>query len=334
MRDKECIQRLLIIRMAEYNEPVDLNLSGGGYQAYAPANFGDANDTRPSSAFIEALGGPDSMNSIVSQSLSRHLSEVAPPTSSPQLGSYSTNINNWRKKLRETMIHQNESILEFLFKPITEHPTLGPVEMALRRYSVRQDIDVNSLKTVGELCSDLPNSEDIQKEISERLLQKGSSSMQELKAQVSGLIELYKETGEKVLECENQLKMRLDKMDKLHKRVAVIIELQKNESTERLITAMDEYIKTAFNDMGIDKFYKQLIYLYQKHMALRDSIQLFKTGTNLPNEPTCPICLADSISYASVPCGHTFCGTCIRRMSSECGICRTKLRDRLKIYMT
>jgi hypothetical protein len=315
--------------MGDQFQPLDLNSTG-----FASANFQDAEDTRPSSAYLEAFGGPDSINSIVSQSLSRHISEVTPNTTSPQLGSYTTNINNWRKKLKEMMIHQNESILDFLFKPVTEHPTLGPVEMALRRFSVRHDIDVNNIKTVSELCSDISGADIIQKEIHDRVLQKGKSSISELRGQVSSLIDFYKETGEKVLECENQLRMRLDKMDKLHKKVSVVIELQKNDSTEGLIRAMDEYIKTSFNDMGIDTYYKQLIYLYQKHLALREAIQLFKTGSSLPTEPTCPICLADSISYACVPCGHTFCGGCMRRMSSECGICRSKIRDRLKIFMT
>jgi hypothetical protein len=301
---------------------------------YAPAQFADAEDTRPTSAYMEAFGGHEAVNGIISQALSRHVSESIPASSSPLLTSLTTNTNNWRKKLRETMIKQNETVLDFLMKPSTEHPTIGPVEMALRRYSVRHDVDPNSIKTLGELFTTSDPSNTIQEEIKECILQKGSSSIDELRAQVNSLIELYKETGEKVLDCENQLKMRLDKIDKLHKRVAVIMELQKNEATGPLISALDDYIKVSFRDSGIETYYKDMIVLYQKHFALREAIQLFKTGTSLPSEPTCPICLADPISTAIIPCGHTFCTNCSRRMSMECGICRGKIRDRLKLFMT
>ena len=301
---------------------------------YASAQFGDAEDTRPTAAFMESFGGHEAINGIVSQALARHVSESTPATSSPLLTSMTTNTNNWRKKLRETMIKQNESVLEFLMKPSTEHPTIGPVEMALRRYAVRHDVDTNSLKTLGELFSTTAPIDAVQEEIRTCISQKGLSSMEELRAQVNSLIELYKETGEKVLECENQLKLRLDKLDKLHKRVAVIMELQKNEATGPLITALEQYIKISFRDSGIETYYKDMICLYQKHIALREAIQLFKTGTSLPSEPTCPICLADPISTVIVPCGHTFCVSCARRMAMECGICCGKIRDRLKLFMT
>jgi hypothetical protein len=311
--------------------PSDFSLAGGHYAA---ADFQDAEDSRPTAAYMEAFGGNESINGIVSQALSRHVSESVPASSSPLLGSFSTNTNNWRKKLREMMIKQNEQVLDFLMKPSSEHHILGPVETALRRYSVRQDIDPNAIRSVSEVCADMPNGDAIQEEIKKRLLEKGKSSLSELRLQVNSLIELYKETGEKVLECENQLKMRLDKIDKLHKRVSVIMELQKNESTATLLGAMEEYIATSFRDMGIETYYKDMIYLYQKHMALREAIQLFKTGTTLPSEPTCPICLEDHVSYAIIPCGHTFCTSCSRRMAMECGICRGKIRDRLKLFMT
>lgn len=310
--------------------PSDFSLGGN----YASAEFGDAEDTRPTAAYMEAFGGHDSVNGIISQALSRHVSESIPASSSPLLTSFGTNTNNWRKKLRDTMIKQNEAVMEFLMKPLTDHPTLGPVETALRRYSVRHDVDFNGIKTLAELFSQSSVGDAIQQDIKTCISLKGPSTIEELRAQVSGLIELYKETGEKVLECENQLKMRIDKIDKLHKRVAVVMELQKNDATSALVSAIDEYVKVSFRDLGIETYYKDLICLYQKHISLREAIQLFKTGSCLPSEPTCPICLNDPIAYAMIPCGHTFCTSCSRRMSMECGICRGKIRDRLKLFMT
>ena len=156
----------------------------------------------------------------------------------------------------------------------------------------------------------------------------------EIKKQVNALIELYKETGDKLLDVENQLKMRVEKMDKVQKRVSTVIELQTNEATSELTAALEKYLHVSFQDMGIEPIYKNLIYLYQKHMALREAIQVFKTGGNLANEPTCPICLNDAVGTAISPCGHTFCPTCSKRMVSECGICRGRIRERIKLFFT
>ena len=157
--------------------------------------------------------------------------------------------------------------------------------------------------------------------------------MQEIRSQVNSLIELYKETSERLMDAENQLKMRVEKMDKIQKRVSIVMELQTNEATPELVSSLEKYLEVTFRSMEIESFYKSVIYYYQKQMALRESIHLFKT-TNVVNEPLCPICLTDSVSTAISPCGHTFCSTCSKKMPMECGVCRGRIRDRLKLYFS
>ena len=286
---------------------------------------------------MESLGGSnDPIQGIVQQTLSRNITEGAPPQTSPQLNSYSIHANTWRKRLREMMLRQNESTLSFLFRPSTDHVVIGPVEQALRRYAIRQDIDTNSVRTFKQVLGDLSGNQlqQISAEIEECILKKGTSTLVNLRAQVNALLELYKETGEKLLECENQLKLRLEKMDKIQKRVSTVIELQTNEAMPDLVQSLEQYLKISFRDMSIESLYKNLLYLYQKHISLREAIQVFKTGNQITTEPMCPICLGESVSMAIVPCGHTFCTTCARRMMNECGVCRGKIRDRMKLYFT
>jgi hypothetical protein len=304
-----------------------------GSTVFASANFTDAEESRPVAANLEALGGNDAIHGIVTQTIARHLAEVVPAATSPTLTSYTTQIQNWRKSLRDMMIRQNESVLGFLLKPSSEHPVIGPVEQVLRRYAVRQDIDYSGIKTMKQLLTDISGSPTIQQEISACISAKGPSNLLELRTQVMGLIDLYKETGERLLECENQLKMRLEKIDKIQKRVAIVIELQKNDATMELVKAMENYLKVSFRDIGIESHYMNLIYLYQKHIALREAIQLFKTGSQVLTEPTCPICLGDSVATAIVPCGHTFCGNCAKR-ALTCYVCRGTVQNRVKLYFT
>jgi len=311
----------------------NFSLASGYGSGFASANFGDAEDNNPSGSFIEAFGGnQDAIQGIVQQSLSRHLTEAI-PHSSPSLGA-SAHTNNWRKRLREMMIRQNEMVLGFLTRPVADHPIVGPVESILRRYSFRQDIDNNAIKTFKQLI-DLSGSPltQIQGEIEACLAAKGPSNSADIKKQFNALIELYKETGEKLMDAENQLKMRIEKMDKIQKRVSIVIELQTNDATADLTNSLENYLKVTFRDMGIESQYKSLLTLYQKHIALREAISVFKIGS-VVSEPMCPICLTDSVNSAISPCGHTFCSNCSKRMISECGVCRGRIRDRLKLYFT
>jgi len=311
------------------NELHNFTLNGGYSSGFASAQFDEPDETNSTGTYIEAFGGnSDAIQGIVNSSISRHLSEVL-PIRSPHIGP-----SNWRKRLREIMIHQNETVLEFLTKPTSDNPMVGPVESILRKYAFRQDIDTNSIKTFKELCSDISGAQEIQNEIAACVSSKGPSTLVEIKKQVHALIELYKETGEKLMEEENVLKFKVDKMEKVQKRVSIVIELQTNEATTELTNSLENYLKVYFRDMNIEETYKNLIFLYQKHMALREAIQVYKNSGQVTNEPTCPICLSDSVGTAISPCGHTFCTTCAKRMIVECGVCRGRIRDRVKLFFS
>jgi hypothetical protein len=313
------------------------SLTASNYSSgFSVANFDDAEDSRPSGIYSESLGGgADPIQGIVQSALGRHLRESL-PTASPPL--VSAHTHNWRKHLREMMIKQNDNVLSFLAKPVSDHSILGPVEAMLRRYAIKQDIDVNAIKTLHHVLSDASGTSghsvaNIQEEIAACISKRGSSTMQEIRSQVNSLIELYKETSERLMDAENQLKMRVEKMDKIQKRVSIVMELQTNDATAELVSSLEKYLEVTFRSMEIESFYKSVIYYYQKQMALRESIHLFKT-TNVVNEPLCPICLTDSVSTAISPCGHTFCSTCSKKMPMECGVCRGRIRDRLKLYFS
>lgn len=304
------------------------SLTGGYSSGFASADFGDADDSRPSESYNESLGGNDAIQGIIQASMGRHLRESLATTPLP----LSAHTNNWRKHLREMMIKQNETVLAFLARPAVEHSIIGPVEKILRRYAIRQDIDNNSITSFRDLMTDVSGGE-IDEEIAACLSKNGSSNISEIKAQVNALIDFYKETGERLLDAENELKKMVENMDKIQKRVITIIDLQTNDATSELVASLEKYLTVSFRDMGIEEHYKNVIKLYQKHMALRDAIQLFKVS-HTTQEPLCAICLHDSIATAISPCGHTFCSTCAKRMASECGVCRGRIRDRLKLFFT
>ena len=301
------------------------NNGGGGYAA---ADFADAEDTQPAAAYMEALGGnSDAVQGIVQQTLLRHSQELLPQTS-PRLTS-----GNWRKTLREMMIKQNESLISFLFRPAQDHSVAGPVEKALRRFAIRHDVEPAAIVPLKDLLQDSSGVQMIREEIEQRIRAKGPSNLQELRAQATTLFDMYKEVGEQINTLEAQLKTELEKMDKVQRRVGIVMELKQNEATGELMRALEHYLQACFRGAGIEQQYKTLLRLYQKHFELREAIQLLRISQSF-SEPVCPICVVEPVSRAIIPCGHTFCQGCATRLVGQCGICRGPIRDRMKIYFT
>lgn len=46
----------------------------------------------------------------------------------------------------------------------------------------------------------------------------------------------------------------------------------------------------------------------------------------------CSICLDNIISNCCIPCGHTYCTSCINK-TNNCYICRTIIKNKIKIYL-
>jgi hypothetical protein len=52
-------------------------------------------------------------------------------------------------------------------------------------------------------------------------------------------------------------------------------------------------------------------------------------------ESMCSICQTDSITHCIIPCGHTYCNTCTKRViaNKNCYICRKQIKDKIKLYI-
>lgn len=298
---------------------------------FSPADFQDAEETRPPAGATESFGGNgQAARGIVGQTLTRHLAELVPIQSPAQTGG----LSNWRKRIREFMIRQNENTLAFLTRPVSDHPMFGQVETAMRRFAIRGDTDQRAVPLLKNMLNVGSTSNEIQALMNERLAQQGPSNLYQLQQQNKALLELYKEIGEKLMETENQLKLRLEKMDKLMHRVGILMELQTNEALPAVIESMEAYLKVAFEDLQIESYYKALLAYYQKHAAVRDAIKILQVGSSGDTEPLCGICLSEPVGFVHVPCGHTFCGVCSRRQGITCPICRTTTRERVKLFFS
>ena len=84
----------------------------------------------------------------------------------------------------------------------------------------------------------------------------------------------------------------------------------------------------------IETTYKELIVCYKKWNICRQIISQYSNFKSDTCEPQCSICLNEAVSYTIVPCGHTFCNSCIKKQNTTCYMCRGTIRERVKLFFT
>lgn len=299
--------------------------------AYAPADFPDSEMTRPPESYLDSGSqSPATIySSTIQNTLQRHIRDVrdrfCPPVS------YS---NNWKKKIRDVFIRGNENVLGFLTKPISNHPTLGQTEQLIRRFSRQDPPQGQSQLILRDLVKDI-SGVDTTAEILERLQAKQQeNTLVTLNEQVHEIYELYRETLEKIAEKDILLKQKITTLDKIQPRLVMLLDLGVNETTSDLQNNIEKYLETVYESNNPEQEYKELLILYKKFYTLRDAVNLLRLSASSDREPICGICLNDSVTYALVPCGHTYCDQCSKRQMMQCYMCRQNSSQRVKLFFT
>lgn len=162
---------------------------------------------------------------------------------------------------------------------------------------------------------------------------RGEGKIEDFMKQLRWIFHQYRAIGEEVIRLETNLFQKIEMLDKLHNRIPLVTGLSNNEALPELIEAFTKYTKQIYNSSQFEDIYKALVEEYKKWNICRQVISasnLLKAST----EPQCTICLLEPISYAIVPCGHTFCGNCTKKQNTTCYICRGQIRERMKLYFT
>jgi len=159
-------------------------------------------------------------------------------------------------------------------------------------------------------------------------------SIQTIIQQLKCVYSHYKNAGDEVMRLEALLAQKTDILDKLQQRVPLITNLTTNESLVPLLEAFEAYMKQVFASTKIEDTYNELVAAYKKWYILREVVSVQLLSNTQATEPLCSICLVDPISHTVAPCGHTFCTSCIRRMTMSCYLCRGNVRERIKLFFT
>ena len=258
-----------------------------------------------------------------------------------------------RKKLRETIVNGNNSLFNFLKCPdrtpimsSTNSAGQGYGDYLIKKYSgelftIRQtnNSGVGGVSDGSAYnCKDAGVDSTVTATISlldEKLQKFGPSKMTQLIEQVKWIGNELRSTSDDIMRLENLIIQKMESIDRVQSRVNFINNLKPNEHLPELIDIFNQYVSKCYESAAIEGDFKELVECYKKWMILKDIVSFQKcidTGNSeapqkLNNDPSCSICLTESVSNAIVPCGHTYCGTCIKKQSLTCYICRGSVRD-------
>jgi len=267
--------------------------------------------------------------STVTNILTKHCAEIRTECDEvvPPLVAFS------KKKLKDLIHKHNTEIFSFLAHPDRLPNLLTNAEIIFRKYG--QEVPTIKGVPTHQILRDLNVDASLDTVVG--AIEHGVASQQAtgplatLLKQLRWLLQEYKNTGEEVLRLETTLFQKMEMLDKVHQRLPAIMNLTENRSLPSLIDAFSVYAKEAFQGAHLEENYKQLVEEYKKWNVCRQIISAQHAMRDSP-DPPCAICLLDTVSYAIVPCGHTFCSSCSKKQNTTCYICRGVIRERLKLF--
>ena len=296
---------------------------------YASAHFQDAEDESPMAAFLDMGGHIQSapfsiaMNSM----LSKQIDEIKIKTT-VELNFGLPTV--WKRRLRDFMVKKNTDLLDFMKVTVEHHPALGPAETLLRRFGNPQVTPTHpSVKDMVLDVSGVSPIDDINAAL--RALSTGTP-LNDYEVHTRAMYDMYMHAGDDALKAQQALQRKLDKLDRIQGKISSLFDIEPNELYQPLMESTEAYIKKIYEDNQISQEYANVIAAYRRFIALRDIVSMSRALLSHESEPLCSICLDETVTYAISPCGHTLCQTCMRRQSASCFMCRSPIKDKLKLY--
>jgi uncharacterized protein YeeX (DUF496 family) len=238
-----------------------------------------------------------------------------------------------KESLKGYITKQNNEIFQFLQKTDSNSSPIATAEAIFRRYGHEVTSRIPERRSILEDLKLDISANSVLQEITSNLKECGGTNIDDYIIQTNRIFMEYKKTGDGIIDLEEKLMKKTKSLDSLQKRLPLITTLKENEKLSKVLDSFKEYLDDTYKESRIEDIYNTLIEKYKKWNILREMVQLNITMTKEDtSEPTCSVCIDSPISHAMVPCGHTFCLSCTRKLHMTCYICRTPIKDRIKLY--
>lgn len=237
-------------------------------------------------------------------------------------------IRTWRRKIKETVSKFNETFYDFLIrndnKAGTDSEAIGKLRSLVIRIST--NIPASSRNYFPELGWDI-SMNNVVGEVEKDL----GLNIAELKESQKKVIRIYSDTLKELFIIDSRLNEKVNKLQQITDKLQAVMHLENNQELAAMTEPMVAYLSAVFKNNDISSDFVLFMMTYKKWLVLYDMVQLIRT-TSQSNIPICCICSVSEVTHAMIPCGHTFCSGCITKQMTQCYICRTSIRDRLKLH--
>ena len=302
-------------------------------ESYASADFADAEETRPAenaeTTLISLSEESGKITTAVENLIRKHTLEIQGRSDiflSPSGLNYP---NQLRRKLRDFVMKEQQSIFQFLEKPVATIPVISAYNTIIKRFA-RPDFNP-SMTSLRDLAIDL-SGDTVLSDLNSRL----GFDLAQFTEQFGSFMNTLKEVLEEISRSEDDLKTRVAAIDKLTQNVHSILTLSStNPVFENIIKTTEQYVSEAIRQNSLEGSYTNLINSYKKLTLLKESFLGSRiVGSAFGTEPLCSVCISESVAFCISPCGHTFCQACTRKQHTQCFICRQMIRERVKLYFS
>ena len=252
------------------------------------------------------------MSNVVHSNLQEHL-EIASAL-------IPSSKRTWERKLSDLLSKQTNETLSFLEKPLEEWSSIQLLSKKLG--NPREEWFHTTLQPQTILDT-----------IDEEL----NLPLSDLQDKLNIILSKYKTAVENLFRSNESLHKKLTSLDQIQTQLEGLIHSEEGsvELSLGLQTSILEYMESRYKSLDIQEEYETLCREYTKFSAYRpilQSLQSFRSQMDTTGS-LCSICTAERIHTALIPCGHTFCSTCSAKQRSQCFICRSSIREKLKIYL-
>jgi len=227
-----------------------------------------------------------------------------------------SDLRKWRKKLQETLRNGNADLVSFLHSPSADLPkylssivgSVGSLEGWLKRINKPDVITTCEATDV---------------DIFESVVKKQQR---------------YLKVVELLFETHKQLNDKVFHLSRLHDRIDTLAQTDLSlgdsagKARNELLQSMLRYTEESYKECAIAKDYSEFLTLYSEFVDLRKFLLGSFTVLNVNSIPMCTICTQERVGSVLVPCGHTYCVECSQKQRQICYICRSSVRERIRIY--
>ena len=106
------------------------------------------------------------------------------------------------------------------------------------------------------------------------------------------------------------------------------------------IVDLESTVKRNEHALQLERYATRALLLVGVFLTIRSlqhREQLLKAKNSLEAAAShfkCQICISEDITHVLVPCGHTFCGTCVEQLQrNKCPMCRTNIEKKVKFFV-